>query len=112
ERFATNFLSTLNRLQSTEQFLEKLTHTTFNEISHIADNQRMINIPQLLALDETLRHRILMHWLITENVPFPTTQAFLDELMRFLQNKNGGTHAVHKNWSLVKKQKSAYILIL
>jgi tRNA(Ile)-lysidine synthase len=110
ERFATNFLSTLNRLQSTEQFLEKLTHTTFNEISHIADNQRIINIPQLLALDETLRHRILMHWLITENVPFPTTQAFLDELMRFLQNPKGGTHAAHQKWSLVKKQATTFLI--
>jgi tRNA(Ile)-lysidine synthase len=110
ERFATNFLFTLKRLKETEQFLEKLTHTTFNEISHIENNQRIINIPQLLTLDEILRHRILMHWLITENVPFPTTQAFLDELMRFLQNKNGGTHAAHQKWSIVKKQKNTFLI--
>lgn len=109
DRFETNFITTLNRLKSTEQFLEQLTHKTFEEISCIKDNQRHINIPQLLALDEILRSRILVHWLITENVPFPTTHAFLDELMRFLQNKNGGTHATHKKWSLVKKQSMAFV---
>jgi tRNA(Ile)-lysidine synthase len=109
DRFESNFITTLNRLQSTEQFLENLTIKTFDSISHIENNQRIVNIPQLLALDETLRIRILMHWLITENVPFPTTQAFLDEIMRFLQHKNGGTHAAHQKWSIVKKQKNTYI---
>lgn len=110
DRFATNFLSTLNRLQSTEQFLEQLTHKTFQDISHVENNQRIINIPQLITLDETLRTRILIHWLITENVPFPSTQAFLDEIMRFLQNKNGGTHTAHQKWSIVKKQKNAFLM--
>lgn len=110
DRFAANFISTINRLQSTEQFLEELTHTTFDSISNIQNNQRYINIPQLLTLNETLRQRILMHWLITENVPFPTTQAFLDEIIRFLQNKNGGTHAAHQKWSIVKKQKTTFLI--
>ncbi len=110
DRFATNFIFTLKRLKETEQFLENLTHTTFAEISRIENNQHIINIPQLLALDETLRTRILMHWLITEDVPFPATQAFLDEIMRFLQHKNGGTHAVHQKWSIVKKQKNAFLM--
>jgi tRNA(Ile)-lysidine synthase len=110
ERFASNFISTLNRLQSTEQFLEQLTCSTFDTVSEIKDNQRHINIPQLLALNETLRTRVLMHWLISTNVPFPTTQAFLDEILRFLQNKNGGTHAAHQKWSIVKKQKNTFII--
>ncbi|HEX4069018.1 MAG TPA: tRNA lysidine(34) synthetase TilS [Candidatus Babeliales bacterium] len=109
DRFETNFITTLKRLKETEQFLEELTRTTFDSISNITANQRYINIPQLLVLNETLRNRILMHWLITENVSFPTTESFLDEITRFLQNPNGGTHAAHQKWSLVKKQKVAYI---
>lgn len=109
-RFAANFITTLNRLQSTEQFLENLTIKTFAEISRIENNQRIINIPQFLALDEILRTRILMHWLITENIPFPSTQAFLDEIIRFLQHKNGGTHAAHQKWSIVKKQKNTFLM--
>src|SRR6266404_3601341 len=67
DRFEANFLTTLNRLKKTEQFLEQLTHTTFNEVSHIKDDQRFINIEQLLNVDEVLRTRVIVHWLITEN---------------------------------------------
>ncbi len=109
DRFEINFPATLNRLQSTEQFLEKLAHKTFEEISCFEDNQRMIDIKQLLDTDETLSKRILMYWLINERVPFPATEAFLNEIMRFLIHKHGGTHATHQKWSLVKKHNKAFI---
>lgn len=110
ERFETNFITTLNRLKTTEHFLEQLTQKTFEEISSIQNDQRYINIAQLLDTDEPLRSRILMHWLIRENVSFPVTHAFLDEMMRFLKNPQGGTHAAHQQWSLVKKQQTAFLI--
>ena len=30
-------------------------------------------------------------------------QAFFDEFIRFLKNPSGGTHAIHEQWSIVKK---------
>ena len=110
ERFEANFISTLNRLKTTENFLDRLTQKTFNEISSVENNQRLINISQLLNVDEALHHRILLHWLITEQVPFSTTQAFLDEIIRFLNTPNGGHHSLHEQWSLVKKQKIAFLM--
>ena len=110
DRFEINFLSTINRLQATEQFLENLTHRTFEKISHIQNNQRIINVEQLLNIDEALHHRILVHWLISEKVSFPTTQAFLDEIRRFLKNPRGGTHTTHQKWSIVKKQKNTFLI--
>lgn len=110
DRFEANFLATLNRLKITEQFLEKLTQKAFDEISSIQDGEQYINIAQFLALDEPLRSRVLMHWLIAENVSFPTTQSFFDEIMRFLINPSGGTHTIHEQWSIIKKQKLAYII--
>ena len=110
DRFEINFLSTINRLQATEQFLENLTHRTFEKISHIQNNQRIINVEQLLNIDEALHHRILVHWLISEKVSFPTTQAFLDEILRFLKNPRGGTHTTHQKWSIVKKQKNTFLI--
>ena len=110
ERFEANFITTLNRLKTTERFLEQLTQKTFDEISSIQNDQRYINIAQLLNTYEPLRSRILMHWLIKENVSFPATHAFLDEMMRFLKNPQGGTHAAHQQWSLVKKQQSAFLI--
>jgi len=110
ERFEINFLTTLNRLKSTELFLERLTQKTFDEISSTDHNQRIINIPQLLNTDEALHHRIVLHWLITENVSFPLSQAFFDEIIRFLKTPHGGTHSIHQNWSLIKKQKTAFLV--
>ncbi len=132
ERFEANFLTTLNRLKTTEDFLERLTQKAFEKITtkHIAKNNIahsessslcarpelvegypralketlqqvqgeregirkseklnglycIINIPDFLKLDPALHHRILLHWLITENVQFPTTQAFLMKLCAF-----------------------------
>ncbi|HLW73356.1 MAG TPA: tRNA lysidine(34) synthetase TilS [Candidatus Babeliales bacterium] len=110
ERFETNFLTTLNRLKTTELFLERLTKKTFEEISFTENNQRIINITQFLITDNALHYRILLHWFITENVSFPTTQAFFDEIIRFLSTPNGGQHALHEQWSLVKKQKNAFLM--
>jgi tRNA(Ile)-lysidine synthetase-like protein len=171
-RFEKNFLTTFQRLQETELFLEKLTATTFAAISfrHITTNSTesslcarpepvegclralkdtiltqapqaspgypsegigdglsergiihesgkfnpdvcyIINIPMFLALDPILQHRVILHWLIAENVPFPITQAFLDEIIRFLSNPRGGTHTIHEQWKIVKKQKKASLI--
>jgi len=110
ERFETNFVATLNRLKTTEDFLERLTQKAFEEISSLENSQRIINVTQFFNIDHALQHRILLHWLITENVSFPTTQAFFDEIIRFLKNPNGGTHAALKQWSLVKKQHNAFLI--
>jgi tRNA(Ile)-lysidine synthase len=109
QRFASNFLTTLNRLKAAEQFLEQLTTQTFATISSTHDNQCIIDIAALLATNEILLHRLILHWLITEKVTFAVSQALLDEIIRFLRNSNDGTHTIHNQWSLIKKQKKVYI---
>lgn len=110
ERFASTFITTLNRLKATESFLEDLTQKTFDEISSLENNQRIINITQLLATHETIQQRILVYWLIAEQVQFPVSQAFFDEIIRFLTNPNGGQHSIHPDWSLIKKQKHVFLI--
>ena len=110
ERFGNNFVATLNRLKETEDFLHRLTTQTFAQIACTKDSIHIISIPDLLAIDCALHHRIILHWLIKENVPFPTTQAFFDEFIRFLKNPSGGTHAIHEQWSIVKKNKTAFLV--
>lgn len=110
ERFEANFLTTLNRLKTTEDFLERLTQKAFENISSVENDQRIMSVTQLLNTDDALHHRILLHWLITENVQFPTTQAFFDEIMRFLSTPNGGHHSIHEQWSLIKKQNFAFLM--
>jgi tRNA(Ile)-lysidine synthase len=108
-RFNDNFFNTLNRLQETERFLEKMTHESFTKISCNKNGAITINTALLATVDSALHHRIIMHWLIAANVTFPTTQSFFDELLRFLLSPRGGTHSIHPQWSIVKKQGNAII---
>lgn len=104
ERFDQNFLVTLNRLHSTEELLESLTKSTYENISHLTDTGRILDVTRLLAHHPAMRYRLLMHWLIEHNVPFATSQSFLDEIIRFLHTSQSKEHAMHKTWKLVKKK--------
>lgn len=110
-RFNDNFFNTLNRLQETEHFLEKMAHESFTKISCNKNGAITINTSLLATIDSALHHRIIMHWLIAANVKFPTTQTFFDELLRFLLSPRGGTHSVHPQWSIIKKQGNASLII-
>ncbi len=108
-RFDSNFLTTLNRLKKTEDFLEQLTAEKFNAISSVEKKHLSINIKQFLNLHPVMHYHTLLHWLIVENVPFSPTQAFLDEIIRFLNQPEGKTHHIHKRWSVVKRKGLAFI---
>lgn len=110
ERFEDNFITTLKHLKTTENFLNQLTKTTFQEISSMQNNRHTIDVTKFFTTHKALHQRILLHWLITEKVPFCPTQAFFDEIIRFMQRPNGGTHAIHQAWSLMKKQQKISIL--
>jgi len=109
KRFENNFIATLNRLKITENFLEHLAQETLTHISSTQNNQQTINIAHFFTTHEALHHRLLLAWLINEKVPFPPTQAFLNEIIRFMQNPQGGVHKIHTTWSLIKKQNQLYI---
>lgn len=110
ERFDVNFLVTLNRLKETENFLEHHTIEVFNTISSVIEHRRWLNLMQFLNMHEVMQYRVLMHWLMNEDVPFSSTQAFLDEVIRFLKQPEGKTHDIHEQWSLVKKKGLVTIL--
>jgi len=109
ERFDQNFLITLNRMRDTEEFLETLTHTALISISTIHQDIKAIDIRALFALHPVMRYRVLMQWLIQEQVPFNPSQSFLDEILRFLNMEGSKEHTMHEQWKLVKKKNSAYI---
>jgi len=109
KRFDANFLMTLNRLKSTEQFLEQLTKKTFEQISHTENNIVYFNFKQFFSLDLVIQYRLLMYWLEHAAVPFSPTQAFLDEITRFLKQPGSKEHQIHKRWSLIKKKELVHI---
>jgi tRNA(Ile)-lysidine synthase len=109
-RFDQNFQNTLDRLQETESFLIQLTTGTLSKTSKTENHILKIDISQLLSLHSELRYRVIMQWLINQKVKFPASQAFLDELMRFVQSSEKKEHLMNDNWKLVKKENLAWIV--
>jgi tRNA(Ile)-lysidine synthase len=108
-RFDANFLRTIHHLQAAELFLEKTTSEHFELISSSVQGKRTIDLTTFFALDPYLQKRILIHWLITESVPFVPTSSFFDEIMRFLNTNKSGEHTMHTTWALVKKESNLWI---
>lgn len=109
DRFDANFLVTLNRLKKTEQLLEVLTQKTFDEITKKENDIIILDTQRLLSLHQELQYRILLHWLITQHVPFPPSQSFLDEILRFFAQPGSKEHKIHDTWKIIKKKHRASI---
>jgi len=110
ERWNDNFLTTLNRLKQDDALLNDIAQKTLTAITTIVDDKYILDVTQFIATHTSLHHRIVILWLIHNNVQFPVTQAFLDEIIRFLTNPRGGTHTIHEQWSIEKKQGKAWII--
>lgn len=107
-RFANNFLKTIESLQDTENFLEKLTHQTFQEITEPKD-AHAINTKKLLALNSYIRNRVIILWLCQAGVPFTPTTRLLDEILRFLHGTKSNTHTFYNAWVIKKTNTYATI---
>lgn len=106
DRFDSNFLTTMTRLQETEQFLDNLMH---HHYATIIQQDGSLSIPLLISQPVTMRYRILMHWLTQAHVPFPPAQAFLDEILRFLSQPGSKNHAICATWKIVKRKHFAWL---
>jgi tRNA(Ile)-lysidine synthase len=107
-RFDTNFLNTLERLQETESFLEDITCQTFHTIASQTDVWR-INCKRLIDLHPILRYRLILYWFCMERIPFTPSQAFFDEVLRFLDSTDSKKHALHTHWVIVKRKNLSWV---
>lgn len=103
-RFDTTFATTLARLQATEAYLKTHTQELFESITICNKAKKALNLNGLLKLDRIMQHRILVHWLCHEGIPFPARQGFLDEMLKFAAQPGSREHQMHHAWSLVKKK--------
>ncbi len=110
QRFDVKFLTALNSIQASEDFLTRLTQEHFAAITQHKEGVSTMNVKQFLALDPIFHHRILVYWFCQEQIKFPTSSAFFDEVLRFLKQPNGGTHALNTQWKLSKSKGQAVIL--
>ena len=111
KRFSGSFMMTLERLQETELFLMRLTEQHFAEIAQLIPktNSHILNKERFLSLDPVLQYRLLVYWLSKERLPFPVTQAFFDEMLRFLKRTHNIPHLIHPSWHLIKTKAGFYV---
>jgi tRNA(Ile)-lysidine synthase len=119
DRFDKNFLSTITRLQETEDFLDTMAHELLMVISKPHTTQESsfsanqtstyLDMQALLDFPIIMQYRVVLAWLCNHRLPFEPTQAFLDEILRFLHSPQGGIHTLHPSWQLVKHKRHAYL---
>lgn len=102
-RFDANFLRTLRALQETDDFLYKLTLDTYKKIVIDMDDMPLLDLQSLLALDNFLQKRVLLHWIVENKVSFELTEKLLQEIQRFLVQKKSNQHTLHQQWAIIKK---------
>jgi tRNA(Ile)-lysidine synthase len=109
DRFEQNFKSTVDKLQQTEHFLENLTTTMLEQIKVPHANQAVLDLTKWRALDDLLQQRVIIQLLCDEQLPFVLSDAFVQEIVRFLASPRGGQHMLNEKWAVVKKSQRAFI---
>lgn len=108
-RFDQNFARTLSQLKETDDFLYELTTQTITAISSIIDGKQAIHTQEFNILNPVLKKRVLVLWLIHEQVPFTPSEQFLQEIISFFAQPTGKVHQLHATWSINKKKSVATI---
>lgn len=109
ERFAPSFNQTINNLAEADDFCTTIAEQTLKEISIIVDDQSWIDGDKLLSLHPFLQKQVILRWLCRHNVPFAPSHGFFQEIRRFLEQPQGGKHALNRSWHLYKRQKKVTI---
>ncbi len=110
DRWNNNFLATISRLKEDDALLNDIAQSTLDKLISTTNDTHTLDVSLFISTHQSLHHRIIILWLIQNNVQFPVTQSFLDEIIRFLSHQRGGTHVIHDQWSIVKKQGRAWIV--
>ena len=111
DRAKPNIVRAMKSLRDTEQFLKKITQETLEQVTHSNDSSTSsLDMKQFFELDHYLQKRVLYSWLATNTKgTCRSSEAFLEEVVRFLSSPRGGSHQISPCWKLIKKQKIASI---
>lgn len=104
-RARTTLLHTIAQLQKTDTYLEQQANKFYAQL--VIDG--WLSLPEFLALDPIIQHRILLNWLIQAQAHFTPTEHFFDEIIRFLRQKESKTHMITQAWGIQKIKNRAAI---
>lgn len=102
DRFTKNMAHVIKRLQSSNDFLELIVDNLYKEMVFTKENQLFLCITQLLKQKKEMQYRILLKFLIENQVQFHESEKFFEEILRFLENE-AKKHTCSKKWALIKE---------
>jgi len=107
-RLDESFQSTLEQLKQEDEFLTRYTSTIFSTLfTKVQPLQG--DLKQFRAQDPVIQRRLLLQWLIAENIPFTPSTGLLEEILRFLLSEHGGNHHIGTTATICKKQSRFWI---
>jgi len=106
ERFDKKFESSLEHLKQEDDFLDELTQKACDLV--FAD-KKIGNKTEFEKLSLVIQKRLVPYWLTKEKVIFSPSNPQIMEIIRFLASPRGGSHQIHTEWSIQKKQNSFWI---
>lgn len=110
QRFPASLQQALAHLAEADDFCTALADTTLQSITVSLDKMRWIDLSAFFKLHPFLQKQILIRWLREANVPFTPSQALFHEIMRFLQQPQGGKHSLSQHWFVQKQQQRATVI--
>jgi tRNA(Ile)-lysidine synthase len=109
-RASNNLTRGINHLREAEQFLQNLTTQALYKVTTNSESTLLLNLTPFFALDTYLQKRVLSLWLSTvTHSACRSSEAFLDEVLRFLQSPRGGSHHISQSWCIIKKQNTGVL---
>ncbi len=111
-RFTSKCLKIIEHLQEINTFVDEHTKAIYTALTFTKteDGIQRLDWKKLVALNLYLQKRILQTWLIKHNVQFSPSNSFLEEMLRFISSKKGGSHQLGTSWKIVKKQSHIWIV--
>jgi len=88
--------------QQAKQFFS--TVFTQDQLGILVGNLQIFNQQPL-----PLQKRIIIKWLVSQNCKFTPSNAFINEILRFLQQPTGGSHQITQQATIFKRQKSFWL---
>lgn len=106
--------STLTQLAEAETFCEEITQEVFTTISILTQDKYALISDSFKKLRPYLQKRVLLQWLIAEKVPFTPSNAYLNEIIRFIMHSHkSNQHLIHASPAIkwyIKKQKNSLFI--
>lgn len=109
QRFPGSLQQVLGHLAEADDFCTDLAEKTLQQLVNLREDGSWMNIAAWQQLHPFLQKQVLLSWLCKANVSFTPSQGLFNEIMRFLNQPQGGKHLLYGRWYIHKQNSQARI---